>query len=320
MAHTDGVADSVSLPNYAGPLFTIGNQYRKTPLLSMTGGLTGGRITGTDTFVLGNFLTLDAASADYTVTETASLTAPASDIFAPAQVTNFIQLHQRTITFSYKKRSMANAISGEAVVGEGITNMGNMQIQRDTHLAQIAIDAEYSMFHGVGTDPASAATNGKTRGVVTAVNSDGDTEIDASSAALSKDLIEQLEVAVLAKNTTMSLPVIFAGSRVVQQLNALYGFAPESRTIGGVTLETIYLPNLGPVGVTYDPMITTTTLALLDVSKVAPVFLLVPEKPAVFFEPLAKTGAGNSEQLYMQFGLDYTHADHHGTIINLSVS
>lgn len=320
MAHSDATGDSVALPNYAGPLFTIGNQYRKTPLLTMTGGLTGGRKTGTDTFIMGNFLTLDAASASYTVTETASLTAPDSDIYAPTQVSNFVELHQRAFQISYKKRSMQNAISGEAVVGESSTDMGDPQKQRNAHLAQLAIDLEYSMFLGAGTDPTTAATNGKTRGLVVAIAADGNTEVDASGAAMSRDLIEQLEVAMLTKNTGMTTPVIFAGARIIQKLNELYGFAPESVTIGGVTLRQIYLPNLGPVALTYDPMITSTVMALVDVAKIAPVFMIVPGYPAVFFEPLAKTGASTKEQLYCQFGIDYTNVVHHGCIKDLSVS
>lgn len=320
MAHSDAVGDSVALPNYAGPLFTIGNQYKKTPLLTMSGGLTGGRKVGTDTFIMGNFITLDAASATYTVTETASLTAPASDIYAPSQKTNYIELHQRAFTLSYKKMAMSGAISGEAVVDMGVTNMGNPQIQRNTHLAQLAVDCEYSMLLGAGTDPSTAGTNGKTTGIYTAVDADGNTEVDASSAAISKALLEQLEVKMLAVTGGMALPVILCGARVKQQIDELYGNPTESRTIGGVTLTTINLPNLGPVGLTYDPVLTSTVLLLVDVSKVAPIFMIVPGYPAVFFEPLSKTGAGQTEQLFCMFGVDYTNVLHHGCIKGLDVS
>jgi len=320
MAHTDGNADTVALPNYAGELFVIGNQYRKTPLLSMTGGLTGGRTTGTDTFVMGNFITLDAASQTYTVTETGSLTAPASDIYAPAQKTNYIELHQRRFTFSYKKRSMMNAIGGEAIVGEGVVNMGDMQKQRDIHLAQLAIDLEYSMLLGAGTDPTTAGTNGKTTGVITAMVNDGSTEIDGASGVLSKDLMNQLEVAVLGQTGSMQTPVIFAGAFQIQQLVDIYGYAPDSWNVGGVTLRTINLPTIGPCGVVYDPVMATDDLALLDVAKIAPVFMPVPGKGTVFFEPLGTTGAGESEQLYCQFGVDYTNADLHGYIKDLATS
>jgi len=320
MAHTDGVGDSISLPNYAGELFTIGSQEGRTPLLTMTGGLTGGRTTGTDTFIMGNFLSLDAASQSYTVSETSSLSAPASDVYAPSQQTNYIELHQRMFDLSYKKSSMKNYVSGEAVVGEGVVDMGNPQNQRDAHLKQLAVDLEYSMLHGTGTDPSAAATNGKTRGIITAIAADGDTEVDASGAALSKSLIEQLEVAILAKTGPPARPVMFCGAFQAQKINDLYGYAKESETVGGVTLETVALPVLGRVPIAYDPCISTSVLAIIDVAKVAPVFMVVPGKPAVFFEPLAKIGAGQREQLYCQFGVDYGHADLHGYIKDLATS
>lgn len=320
MAHSDAVGDSVALPNYTGPLFVIGNQYRQTPLLSITGGLTGGKKVGTDTFIMGNFQTLDAASETYTVTETASLTAPDSDIYTAAQQTNFVQINHRAFTLSYKKRSMVAAISGESVVGGTMTNMGDPQNQRNAHLAQLAIDLNYSMYHGTGTDPTTAGTNGKTRGIITAIAADGNTEVDGGGGALTKALMESLEVAILAQTGVPIRPVIFTGARQIQMLNDLYGFAPQSVTIGGVTLRTINLPSIGPCAVTYDPCITSTNLLLADVGRIAPVFLPVPGKPAVFFEPISLTGAGTTEQLYTQFGVDYTNVLYHGYIKTLSVA
>ena len=324
MAHTDAVGDSVALPNYAGELFIIGNSYTRTPLLSMTGGLTGGRTTGTDTFIMGNFITLDAASQSFCRAETDTITAPASDIYAPAQLTNFIELQHRLFTITYKKRSMASAIGGESVVGEGIVDMGDPSKQREAFLAQLAKDLEYSMLLGQGVDPATAATAGKTRGVITAMVADGNTVVDASGGVLTKDLVNELEEAVLDQTGSINTPVIMGSSFQIQRLTELYGYAPESASIGGVTLRQINLPTIGACSVVYDPALTGSTngkyLALLDVSKIAPVFLPDPVFGSVFFEPLGKTGAAVSEQLYCQFGVDYTSPIMHGCIKNLATS
>jgi hypothetical protein len=118
----------------------------------------------------------------------------------------------------------------------------------------------------------------------------------------------------------MARPVIFCGARVKQQIDELYGNPPTSTTIGGVTIGTINLAVMGAVGIVYDPILTSTILLLIDVAKVAPCFMITPGKPAVFFEPLAKTGAAESEQLFTMFGVDYTNADLHGCIKNLSTS
>lgn len=318
MAHSDAVGDSVSLPNYAGELFTIGQL--KTPLLTMCGGLTGGGIVTTDVFPMGNFLTLDAASENFTVSETASQTAPDSDIYAASQNTNFIQIVQRKIELTYKSQAMTGLISGQAVVNMGVARVNSMQTQRMAHLLQLAKDTNWSMHRGTGTTPATAATDAKMRGVITAVNADSSTEKDATDGALTKALMEALEKLILDQTDGMDNPVIFTGAYQVQALNRLYGYAPESIVIGGVTLKTINLPVLGPVGVVYDSAVPTSTLALYDVAKITPVFLVTPGKPPVFFEPLAKSGAAELQQLCTMISVDYGHADYHGTIINLATS
>ena len=319
MAHTDAVGNSVNLPDYAGALFVIGAQAGKTPLLSMTGSMTQGGIVTGATFVMGNFLTLDAASEGDVVSETSSITAPASDIFAPAQQTNYIQIMLKRFALSYKAQAQGT-LSGVAAVDMGTTKPATSSFQRDAFLLQMACNMEWSMLRGTGTEPATAATAGTTRGIITAVNADGSTEIDASNAALSKSLMEQLEVAILGQTNGMEMPVIFAGAYVVQRLHDLYGNPDTSMEIGGVSLQQLALPTLNRCGLTYSPYVPTSTLALVDVAKVRPVFMRKPGKPSAFFEELAKTGAADSEQFFTMFGVDYANADYHGTIINIATS
>lgn len=322
MAHTDGDGVLDVLYEQAGALFYAGAQdggATSTPLLTMTGGLTGGRTVTSNTFVMSNDVTLDAA-AQNVVTETTSLAAPDSDIYLSTQALNYCGIIHRAVTISYLREAVTGLITGESVLGVGTTGISKMQKQREIHLRQAAMDLNYGMHLGVSTDPTSAAVAGATCGVITAVDADGSTEINASSAALSKDLILQLEAAMLAAAVPPVTPVIFTGAYQIQALNELFGFAPEDRSVGGVALNTIYLPTIGPVGVVYDSTVTTSVLALYDVSKIAPVFLQVPGKPAVFFEEIGKVGAATTEQLFLIAGVDYQRADSHGIIKGLATS
>jgi len=50
------------------------------------------------------------------------------------------------------------------------------------------------------------------------------------------------------------------------------------------------------------------------------VWQIVPGKGNFFYEPLARTGAAETGQIFGKFGLDYGADFYHGTITNLATS
>jgi hypothetical protein len=65
---------------------------------------------------------------------------------------------------------------------------------------------------------------------------------------------------------------------------------------------------------------STSVLGVFDLSVCAPVWLPVPGKGLLFYEELARNGAGIRGQLYGQCGLDYGPEEYHGSITGLATS
>jgi hypothetical protein len=115
-------------------------------------------------------------------------------------------------------------------------------------------------------------------------------------------------------------PVIFASALDVQRISNLYGFAPQSESVGGVNVETIIAPLVGRVAVVWDVNIPAGSLFCADMSVIKPVVLPVPEKGVLFYEELSKTGASEKGQIYGQIGIDYGAEEYHGKITGLTTS
>jgi hypothetical protein len=121
----------------------------------------------------------------------------------------------------------------------------------------------------------------------------------------------------------LSNMVFLCGSRQKLALTSAYAgtypsvVIPQSRTVGGVAIDTV-VTDFGEFGVMVDRWMPTNTLALVNLGVCNPVFLEVPEKGHFFVEPLAKTGANDQYQLYGEIGLEYGNEKMHGVLTNLA--
>ena len=109
MAQVNEIGTSWNLPNYAGELFTASPS--QTPLLSMIGGLTGGRQTDNYEFPTAVLYDFPKASQP-SISETASATAPAASHIARTQEKNVVQIHQEVIDLTYAKQSNGGRMAG----------------------------------------------------------------------------------------------------------------------------------------------------------------------------------------------------------------
>jgi hypothetical protein len=266
---------------------------------------------------MGNVLTGDAASQSV-VTEDASITAATKTSYAASQVTNYLEIHYKQYVQSYARAALSGGISGVAISGVPVAEVGSLETQRTAHMKQLAADLEYSALRGSQQAWTNAATAGATYGLVTAVEAGSETA--ASGATLSKTLIETEIARMAAAGAEFNRMVIAAGAHQVQMLNNLYGFAPQARMEGGVNLNDIYLPIVGRCGVVYDPILATDDLVFVDMAHFRPVFGLVPGKAPIFVEAVGKTAAGDIEQLYCLFGIDYGNIIYHGMVSGLATS
>lgn len=314
-----GLGTSWNLPNYAGELFSADTS--QTPLLSMIGGLTGGRQT--DNYEFPTAVLYDYPEAEQPqISEDASTVAPAAVHAAREQETNVVQIHQEVIDLSYVTLSNLGRMSGLNTANQYPSYSDEKVFQVQHKLIKIARDVEHSFINGTYSKATSSSVANRTRGLIELCASN--ITISAGGAALSKDLINQLcrdmaDAGAYFNNMVMLLPAYQK-----QALSEIYASQmgmnlPSSRNIGGVNITELET-DFCRIGVVWDKFMPADTVLIADVAHIAPVFQTVPGKGVLFEEPLAKTGASEKIQLFAQIGLAHGAGFLHGSITGLATS
>ncbi len=320
MANVIGGSTIWNCPNFTGALYLIGAN--QTPFLNMIGGLQGGniRVAADFEFPCAQPYGLEAA-AQPDISESASLTAPAAVTYVRGQDKNTVQIFQRAVEVSYAKQSVTGQIRADPATGlvdmtgnQPVQNERDFQIQ--THMRQIAVDVEHTFLNGVFQQATNAALAARTRGIITAAATNA---VAAAGATLSKNIFDQLLRTMASNGATFTNTVIFVNAFQKQMLSSLYGYAPQSRNVGGVAINQIET-DFAIIGVVWAPKIPTDTVLIADLSVCTPVFLPVPGKGVLFYEELAKVGASEKGQIYGQIGLDYGPEEFHGKITGLATA
>ena len=319
MANQNAAATVWNCPNYTGELYMIGAN--QTPFLNMIGGLQGANIrtVGDFQFSLAQPWALESASQP-AITETTSLTAPTPWTYVRTQDVNTVQIFQRQVSVSYAKQSVTGQVTADSTTGLAELGAQPVQNERDfqimAHMRQIAINVDYTFLNGAYQQATSAAVAAKCRGIITACSTN---TVNASSAALTKALIDQLLRTMAGNGAEFVNTVIFCNAFQKQKLSDIYGYAPEDRNIGGYNIKQIET-DFAQLGIVWAPNVPAATLLVADLAFCAPVFLPVPEKGVLFYEELSRTGASEKGQIYGQLGIDYGPEEYHGTITSLATS
>lgn len=300
----------------AGDLLRMGAG--RTPLLDKIGGLgTRAKLAKDWRFILNNQYALQSASQP-AITEANAASAPPSTVtYDRDQDYNVCQIFQYGINVSYPAQSATSYLDGLPIGGEQQAPVDPLTFQLKANMEQMALDIDYTFINGTyaGTFDGSAI---KTRGLIAAitentVNADSGYDDDALSTTM-------VDAAMLALADTSKAPMKdmwFVTTAIgKQKISQLYGntpFTAPSTTVGGQAIETVNT-DFGPLKVMYEPQMPAGKALILDMADIYPVFLPVPGKGAVFYEPLSKTGASEKGQLYAQVGLGYTAEEHHAQI------
>lgn len=303
------------LPNFAGELFT--SDTTNTPLLTMSGGLTGGMVVENYQFPTSSEYDLPAAGQP-DISEDDSIAGANPTNVARAQETNVCQIHQEAIITSYVKEANKGRMSGVNTAGQQNNVQGtekDWQIARK--LEKIARDVEFSFVQGTWVDAADAATATRTRGMVEACQLAGGTNIDHSNAALDLTAMNNLFLTMYDNGAPFSNLVLYVGGALKQEISSIYGFAPADRNVGGVDIKQLET-DFGNVGIVTSRFAPANTVLAVEMSVVGgPVFCEVPEKGILFYEDLAKTGASERGQLFGMIGFDHGPAFAHGRLFNI---
>lgn len=321
MPQVTGIGTTYNLPNYAGDLFTA--DPTQTPFLSMIGGLTGGKQTDNYEFATGVVYDLPDASQPG-ISESASVTAPESQLIARSQETNVVQIHQETIDLTYAKQSNSGRLSGLNTAGQTANPNDEKAFQIQQKLIKIARDVEFSFLNGTYNKATAADEANKTRGMLELCTSATGTSIAAGTTQLSKTMLNQLFREMAENGATFNNIVLFCGAFQKQVISDIYASQvganlPATRNVGGYNITEIET-DFFKMGVCWNPFIKKDSILLADMAHIAPVFQPVPGKGNFFEEPLAKSGATDKIQIYGQIGLAHAPAFLHGAITGLTTA
>lgn len=306
MGAQTGLGDTFDLVNYVGELFHITPS--ETKFLSMIGGLTGGRSTKSVEFAVGQ--TVDNATPSQpAISENDAATGASATHRTRSQVTNVTQIHQLAVDISYRKQANVGAISGASILGDQPVQ-DEYQFQIDLQLKQAARDMNYSALQGTYAGLVNAATATKTRGMKNVITTN---TVALGGATAQRAHFQTMFKEMADSGAPFENVVVFANSFNKQVVTDIYGYAPDSRNVGGLDIHTIET-DFGIVGVCYERDMPTDEVYAIEMSVCAPVFLEIPGKGHLFVEPLGKAGASEKAQLYGEFGLEYGPELWHGSL------
>ena len=303
-----------NLPNFHGELYSASPQ--NTPLLSIMGGINAGVITPNFEFPTAVQYAL-AAPGQNVVSENAAFAAPAATSIQRAQVFNTCQIHQAAVRVSYQKIANLQRLTGLATAGATPNPQDELDWQIEQHLKQFANDIEFSFIQGAFVQAVNSGVVGQTRGMVQACALAGGTNINALGGALDLPQLQALWLAMFNAGADFEDVILYVPAGYKQTISGLYGFAPADRNVGGVNIQQIET-DFGRVGVVASRYAPANTIIAIDVAKTRPVFQEIPDKGILFYEDLAKVGAGDAGQLYGHVGLDHGPSFAHGVVTNLA--
>ena len=308
----NGVAQSFGVLNYSGQLFDKTNT--DTPLVANL----PRRDTNSVEFVINSTYATEAPSIP-SISETASLTAPEATYVTRAQETNVAQIFQYSTGVSYQKQANTGTLAGVNIAGQQNNVPNEFDFQMAVKTKKARTDLEYTLINGTYNKATTDAQVNKTRGLIEAIKTNTQA---AASGELTFDLLNKLLRTMFKNNAPTDGLIILCDAvtkaQITNNWSKLPGyFLPQSRNVGGIAIDQI-ITDLGTLGVMVHRMVPAGTALLVNMSVLEIVEMPIPGKGNFFWEPLAKTGAGDKGQLYGTAGLDYGPEWYHGKITGLS--
>lgn len=307
-----GQGQTYNLPNFVGELFRVMPQDTPFKNLAATNGI---RRVASKIFT---WQTVGNSSASQpAIVEGAD---PVYSEEARSEVSNVVQIFQYGVEVSYTKLGAIGQLgtpsaSATPVLGDQpVTN--ELEFQQALKLDLASEDMEYSFLNGSYQAPSDNNTGRKTRGVITAITTN---TVAAGTTDLAKDHIDELLRKMHSNRARFVRPVLMGQAIQIQRLGQIYGFAPESRTEGGVNIQRI-ITEFGELGVVMNRHVASGTLACFDMAFCKPVVMPIPGKGELFLEPKPASGASSKMMLYGEWGIQYGPEQYHGKITGLTTS
>lgn len=323
---------SWNLPNFVGELFKLSPL--ETPLLSLIGGLTGGRAARG--IVFGWQDTLHRAPAAQANDEGADTTFTAQK---RSDRVNVCEIFQYGTEVSYSKQGGVDRLG---TIGEvGVTDpaivdqasiLGNQPVQNEIDwqmqvlLEQMGLDVEWAFLNETLAIP-NDGTARQTQGIIGAISTDTTTSylnaVADPGQLANRTVINDLSKKLYDNGAPMRNCVLMVNSQPKLELGNSYAVSstgwnvqPRSYNVFGVNVTDLET-EFGRYPVVLNRHLDQNTVLIVDLDVMAPRFLPIPGKGHVFMEPLAKSGSYDREQLYGEIGLEYGPAGWHAKATDL---
>ncbi len=325
-----------NLPNFVGELFKLSPL--DSPLLSMIGGMSGGKAVGAPLFTWQD--TLHRAPA-LTATDRTAIEGDDAKYQAQSRSerVNVLEIFQYGVELTYTKQAATGLLGSAGGAGdttpatEAENILGTQPVQNEMawqlqiKLEQAALDCEVSFLTGTLAYP-NDGTARQTQGIVGAISDiakDTDAAADWTTAApaviAGKQMVDEVATALYVNGAPMRNMVLMCGAAAKLLISGDYqaangNIAPRSYNRFGVNITDIETDVAGVLPVVLNRHLNAETVLFLELDVMMPCFLPIPGKGHFFLEPLSKSGSYDRQQLYGEVGLNYGPQGWHASVVN----
>lgn len=303
-------------PNFVGELFFLSPQ--DTPLLTLSGGLTGGMSAAAPLWTWQDTLHRAPAIQAGIEGDDATFTYQKRN-----ERVNVATIHQYGVELTYTKQSAVGLLgtaggAGVTTPATGAENILGTQPVQDEMSAQLrikieqaALDVEKLFLDGTLAYPIDGTAR-QTQGIVGAVSGDTTTDYTlVSGQEADRTVVNDLMRKLAINGAPMRNCVLMVGALSKEELGNNYSTStsgwnvqPRSYNVFGVTVTDLNT-EFGTVPVLFNRHLDVDTVLIVDLDVFSPRFMPIKNKGHFFVEPLAKSGSYDRAQLYGEIGNEY---------------
>lgn len=262
MSGITGIGTTFNLPNYHGELFQL--TPTDTPLLSLSGGLAGGKQTDSTAF---EWQTEDLRDPDIRP-RLEGADAPTAEARVRANVENVCQIFQEAVSTSYTKQAATGQYTTPGTApffsasGEANPIASEHSHQIASALKTIARDVNYTFWYGKKVKPTTNATARQTAGLLSVITGNRVANAETIGASVATDTItvtHALSVGDKVVFTDVGVATAIRPDRVyfVQSVSTTVSFKVSATSGGGAI-------TIGTATVSFVKAATTLTVAMIN--------------------------------------------------------
>ena len=316
MASTSATGQTYNNTNVLGEVLQIGATRNTGQFVAAISG-NGVRRVDAQEFAMSATYSLDAANQNV-ISENTSLSAGTAQFYAKSQEYNVVQISKLDFASSDLRESATQQLDTTNIDAGGMAPT-NSEFDRaaSNAMMQFNADWEYSALQGTYVARSAVGTNVAMGGLTDSTVGISTNTVSASSASLSKALIDTLAVEMMDNGAQLIRPAFVCRPTYVPQLSEIYGFQPQSWDMGGVALKTI-MTDFGEVGVIWTNAAPANTMILADLSYIRPVVLPQPNGQDVAMVEYVDGASAKKGYIQGFIGIDFGAESYHGTITSLA--